>query len=60
LGGVTTKNTATATVTGGGGGITDGTVVNGATGGSQPIHLMQPSLGLNYEMCLQGVFPSRN
>ena len=60
LGGVATTSTATATVTGGGGGITDGTVVNGATGGSQPIHLMQPSLGLNYEMCLQGVFPARN
>ena len=60
LGGVATTSSATATVTGGGGGITDGTVVNGATGGSQPIHLMQPSLGLNYEMCLQGVFPSRN
>ena len=30
------------------------------TGLSQPIENMQPSLGLNYVVALQGVFPSRN
>jgi len=29
-------------------------------GGSQPLGLMQPYLGLNYIICLQGLFPSRN
>lgn len=32
----------------------------GATGNSQPISLMQPSIGINYIICLQGTFPSRN
>lgn len=30
------------------------------TGGSQPHENMQPSVGLNYIICLQGIFPSRN
>lgn len=30
------------------------------TGGNQPHTNMQPSLGLNYTIALQGVFPSRN
>lgn len=28
-------------------------------GGSQPISLMQPYLGMNFVICLQGVFPQR-
>ena len=32
----------------------------GATGGSQPISIMQPYLGMNYIICVQGIFPSRN
>ena len=32
----------------------------GATGGSQPFNNMQPYLGMNYIICLYGVFPSRN
>lgn len=36
---------------------------NGATsvaGGSQPFNIVQPSLGLNYIVCMEGVYPSRN
>lgn len=32
----------------------------GITGGSQPFSIMQPYLGLNYIICLFGIFPSRN
>lgn len=32
----------------------------GNSGGSQPFTNMQPYLALNYIICLQGVFPSRN
>lgn len=29
-------------------------------GGNQPISIMEPSLGMNFVICMQGVFPSRN
>ncbi len=32
----------------------------GIAGGSQPFSIMQPYLGMNYIICLEGVFPSRN
>lgn len=32
----------------------------GTAGGSQPISVQQPYLGLNYVICLEGIFPSRN
>ncbi len=32
----------------------------GIAGGSQPHNNMQPYLGMNYIICLQGIFPSRN
>lgn len=32
----------------------------GPAGGSQPISIMQPYLAVNYLICLQGIFPSRN
>jgi microcystin-dependent protein len=32
----------------------------GATGGNQPHANLQPSLCLNYIICLEGIFPSRN
>ncbi len=32
----------------------------GLTGGSQPHNNMQPYLGMNYIICLFGIFPSRN
>jgi len=32
----------------------------GVSGGSLPISVQQPYLGLNYVICLQGIFPSRN
>lgn len=32
----------------------------GITGGSQPFSIMQPYLGMNYIIALQGIYPSRN
>lgn len=32
----------------------------GIAGGSQPHNNMQPYLGVNYIICLEGIFPSRN
>jgi microcystin-dependent protein len=37
-----------------------GGVSSGNTGGNQPQNNMQPFLGMNYVICLQGIFPSRN
>ena len=37
-----------------------GTATVQANGGSQPHYNMQPYLGLNYIICVQGMFPSRN
>ncbi len=36
------------------------TIMNYAAGGSLPHNNMQPYLGLNYIICTQGYFPSRN
>jgi microcystin-dependent protein len=47
-------------ISGGGGGITGGAVVNGTTGSSQPFSIMQPILAINYQIVLNGIFPSRN
>ena len=43
-------------------GGTSGTATTtvGLNGGNQPINNMQPSLGINYIIALQGVFPSRS
>lgn len=32
----------------------------GAAGGSQPLSMITPYLALNYIICLEGIFPSRN
>jgi microcystin-dependent protein len=32
----------------------------GMTGSGTPVNNMQPFLGLNYIICMQGIFPSRN
>ena len=37
-----------------------GTVTVGVNGGSQPFSIMQPYLGMNFIICLEGIFPSRN
>lgn len=37
-----------------------GQITTGITGGSQPFPNLHPILGLNYLICLFGVFPSRN
>ena len=36
------------------------TVTVGIAGGSQPHNNMQPYLGVNYIICLEGIYPSRN
>jgi len=45
-------------------GTPDGTTMNSAfcgySGGNQPVGLIQPVLALNYIICLEGIFPSRN
>lgn len=46
--------------TGGGGGITGGTVAIEPTGSDQPFYIMQPTLGSAYLIAMQGLFPSRN
>lgn len=38
----------------------NGNSVLGATGGSQPTSTRSPYLGINFIICLQGIFPSRN
>jgi microcystin-dependent protein len=37
-----------------------GSVTVGSTGGSQPFSNMQPYLGMNYIICMFGIFPARN
>lgn len=37
-----------------------GSVSTGNTGNNAPVNNMQPSLALNYVICLYGTFPSRN
>ena len=32
----------------------------GASGGSQPLPIMQPFMAINYIICLEGIFPSRS
>ncbi len=39
---------------------TMGSVAIGNTGGNQQVSIQNPSLGLNYIICLFGIFPSRN
>ena len=36
------------------------TVTVGIAGGSQPHNNMQPYLGMNYIICMEGIYPSRN
>lgn len=56
--GTTPVNLGGLNITGGGGG--GGTVTVGNNGGSQPSSLMQPYLGIQTNIALEGVFPSRN
>ncbi|MEQ1677447.1 MAG: hypothetical protein ABL876_12140 [Chitinophagaceae bacterium] len=37
-----------------------GTVTIGLAGGNQPFSIMPPYLGMNYIICMFGIFPSRN
>lgn len=47
-------------ITGGGGGITGGSVINAVAGSGQPYLNLQPYQVLNYIICVNGMFPSRN
>lgn len=38
----------------------DDSIKVGQTGGGQPVGNMQPFLGLNYIICLNGIYPSRS
>jgi microcystin-dependent protein len=40
--------------------MASGNIAIGIAGGSQPHNNMQPYLGMNYIICLEGIFPSRN
>ncbi|MCL7764790.1 tail fiber protein [Polaribacter sp. Z014] len=40
--------------------ITGGNITVGNTGGQQPVNNMQPFLGINYIIALEGIFPSRS
>jgi microcystin-dependent protein len=55
--GTTPVNLGGLSITGGAGG---GTVTVGNNGGSQPVPVMQPYLGIQTNIALEGVFPSRN
>ncbi|MBY4678828.1 phage tail protein [Marinobacterium arenosum] len=44
----------------GGGGITGGTVTVNNTGSGVPFPIIQPSIGMNYIIAMDGIFPSRN
>ncbi|MBC8051668.1 MAG: tail fiber protein [Sphingobacteriaceae bacterium] len=48
------------TVTGGGSSGGGGTVTVGLSGGNQPMSIVNPYLGMNYIICTEGLFPSRN
>lgn len=37
-----------------------GSLTTGISGGSQPISIMPPYLGMNFIICIEGIFPSRN
>ena len=43
-----------------GGNLNGLTVTVGTAGGSQPAPILNPYLGMNYIICLFGIFPSRN
>lgn len=55
-----TGNLGGVTTTVSGGGITGGTVTVGNNGGSQPLEILPPYVGINYIIALQGIFPARN
>lgn len=40
--------------------VSGGTVTTGLTGGNQPFDNTQPYLGMNFIICAEGIFPSRN
>ena len=35
-------------------------ITSASTGGSQPFSIIPPYLGMNYVICMFGIFPSRN
>jgi len=57
-----TANSLTAFASTGGSTLNTGTATTtiGVAGNSQPVPILNPYLGMNYIICLFGVFPSRN
>jgi len=47
-------------ITGDSGGIVGGTVTIDSIGGGKPFSIMQPTVGANYIISLDGIFPTRN
>jgi microcystin-dependent protein len=54
------SDTVKVNISGGSSGITGGNVAIENSGEGQPFDIMQPYLGLNYIIALQGIYPSRN
>lgn len=40
--------------------LAPGTLTLGPTGGGQPFSIRQPYIGINFIICMQGIYPSRN
>ena len=57
---VLATDAVTVAISGNTGGITGGTVAINSTGGSADFSIMQPTLGMNYIIAVQGAFPLRN
>ena len=57
---VLATDAVTVAISGNTGGITGGSVALGATGSGAEFSIMQPTLGMNYIIAVQGAFPSRN
>ncbi len=58
LAGTTTNNYAAASTANGQ--LAGVSATETPAGGSQPISIVQPYLGMNFVICIQGIFPSRS
>ncbi|WP_317195601.1 phage tail protein [Echinicola shivajiensis] len=56
--GIYNSGAPSVTLNTGNGGSANVTIAN--NGGSQPVNNMQPYLGINFIICVQGIFPPRN
>lgn len=56
----TTDNNSYAATAAANGALTPGTLTLGSTGSGQSISIRQPYIGINFIICLAGIYPSRN